>query len=279
MDVETLILNLIQMFVIAFGAYKSIRHIKDKGSSVVLIFFVYALLCYFLGDLYYLATEIIRPDVRIPFGVDCIADMGVNLLLASLLNAVFNDKNENVTLEIIHSVIYAIAITILWIVWAGEWTKDILGGIYFGYFLFVGIVSLKKSHAFPKKRRVALNVMAFTVLVMHYITIFVPEDVASYYVNAVYIIMFIGIVWLAIIAVISLVKTIKSDDRDVAKQAVAVGFIMLIWSLNTLYTSDSVMYYIADVACTLALLIIIYAVTSLEEKRPKILVERRANRS
>ena len=279
MDVMTLITNLIQMIVLGFGVYKAVRHMKGKGGSIVLIFFVYAIICYFLCDLYTIATEAIMPNTRIPFGVDAVAEMGECLLMASLLNAIFRENEERLFLETVFSIIYSLAMTALWIAWSGEWTKDILGGFYFGYFIYTVVISLKKSHALSRKLRILLGVLAFAIIAAHSLVFFVPEDYEELVNNLAYVLMFIGIVWLITVAIVYLVKAIRGDSRDEAKKAVAIGFFALIWTMNTLYMSDGVMYYVADFTCSLSLLIIVYDVITLEEKKPKVLVERRARRS
>ena len=68
-------------------------------------------------------------------------------------------------------------------------------------------------------------------------------------------------------------------SRDEAKKAVATGFFALIWTMNTMFMSADIMYTIAEFICSLSLLIIVYDVITLEEKKPKVIVERRANRS
>ena len=279
MDVMTLITNLIQMVVLGFGMYEAVKHMKGKGGSIVLIFFIYAIICYFLCDLYTIATEAIMPNTRLPFGVDAVAEMGECLLMASLLNAVFRESNENLLIETMLSIIFSAAMTALWIAWSGEWTKDILGGVYFGYFIYIGVISLKKSHAFSKKSGVILGVLAYTVIAAHTLVFFVPSDYEEITNNVAYVLMFSGIVWLTIVAIIYLVKAVRGDSRDEAKKAVSTGFFALIWTMNTMFMSADIMYTIAEFICSLSLLIIVYDVITLEEKKPKVIVERRANRS
>ena len=127
-----------------------------------------------------------------------------------------------------------------------------------------------------------LSVVLALVMIMSALSVLTLVSFADYEEitnNVAYVLMFSGIVWLTIVAIIYLVKAVRGDSRDEAKKAVATGFFALIWTMNTMFMSADIMYTIAEFICSLSLLIIVYDVITLEEKKPKVIVERRANRS
>ena len=273
MNLETLytLLNIFQVSVLAFVLWRLILRMKTGSFTMVSVFYLYALILFVLSDIYWLVHGLLRPEVRIPFGANEIGEIGIFLMYSSLLNAVFKKEEHFKELlgATILSVIFSAAVIALWIGWTGEWVKDILSGLAFGYFTCTVINSLIISRAFDKKRLSILGILAFVLVGLQGAIFAVPDNIGKILDISCYCIMFGGMVWLFICVFKSLRKAYRSTgggmDENIKKKALALSFLLNLWLQNTLYMSNEYVYTAVFVVISINVFIGYFAVATYED--------------
>ncbi len=265
MEVFSLVDCIIQMVVLSAAIVAVIHQLNRRGSSVVLGFFLYALICWLLGDIYYTAMSVLKPDVRIPFGVGEIADMGVFSLMATMLYEAFRPQKVKAAFELFLTVIFSLSMIVLWIAWSGEWIKDIVGGIPYGFYMCIVILSAKKSGAFRSWEQCAIGFSAFTVLTCQSLVFFLPKPYSVIVDDIAYGIMIVGIVCLLIKNARMLRKGLAEQTPEAARAALATACFSFIWILNCMYGSYEPLYTAEDLTYTIMAVIATRAVILTDE--------------
>ncbi|MBO7630767.1 MAG: hypothetical protein J6S78_00370, partial [Lachnospiraceae bacterium] len=174
-DPLTLGLNILQVSALAFSIVMIVRWLRYRGNSVVLGFLLYAYVCIFISDIYWNAMVILKPELRIPFAASEIADMGASLFLAAMLGEVFQNYRVKIGWETVLTALHGLISIFFWTVWAGEWFKNIIGGIPFVYYLFVVVWSAKKIQAFSNFEKIAITAGIYLLNILQGIGLFVPD--------------------------------------------------------------------------------------------------------
>ena len=71
--------TLLQIAVVAFAFIRIVPQMRRSGKSVILVFFLYALICLLLSDIYWISLSVVHPDERLPFSISDVADIGEQL--------------------------------------------------------------------------------------------------------------------------------------------------------------------------------------------------------
>ena len=275
MNLETFytILNLIQVSVLAFVLWRLILRMKTGSFTMVSVFYLYALILFMLSDIYWLVHGLLRPDVRIPFGANEIGEIGIYLMYSSLLNAAF--KEEERLKELLGATvltgIFSLAVIALWIGWTGEWVKDILSGLAFGYFACSSVRAVIISKAFDRKRLSVFGIMAFVLIGLQGAIFAVPEAAGNVLDIMCYCIMFAGTVWLLINAVKTVRKAYRisdsgSTDDNIKKKPLAASFVFCLWIQNALYMSSEYVYTVIFVIITFNVFLMYFSVAIYEDE-------------
>ena len=247
-----------------------IVHLIRRGShskySIVTVFFIYGIVCLLLSDTYWLVHGLLRSDNRIPFSVNEIGEMGTDLLFASMLGAVFKGRFAKPGLETLLTALFMLAATALWIGWTGEWVKDILSGIVFGFFACSTVRALKCSGALSKTERRLLPVLAFLLAAMQGMTFAFPGTVGKIFDILCYVLMFAVIVLLLPKTVKAVRKAFAGRDTETSLQCAALSFFSFAWTLNTMYMSSEPMYYVAWSVSTLLLPVMMFSMYTVESE-------------
>ncbi|MCR5686044.1 MAG: hypothetical protein K6G81_11640 [Lachnospiraceae bacterium] len=205
MDIVSLIMNILQITAVGFIIFTVIRRLHIRKSSIILGFFLYAVICTMLSDLYWIALEVLKPGVRLPYGVNEIAEMGESLLFAALLSTVFGLRRVRAGMEVLLTVLFSLGSMALWIAWNGEWIKDIVGAIPYCYLMCVTVMSLKKTAALTKREAVLAGSTAFLIIAVFGIQLFLLETLAGMILDtAGSLLAFSGVIWISLKSIRSL---------------------------------------------------------------------------
>lgn len=238
---------------------------------MVSVFYLYALILVLLSDIYWFVHGLLRPDVRIPFGANEIGEIGIFLMYSSLLNAVFkkDERFRGLWGATSLAAIFSLSVIGLWIGWTGEWVKDILSGVAFGYFICTTVRSLIISQAFDKKRLSILGVVAFVLIGLQGAIFAVPDSIGKIFDISCYCIMFGGMVWLFICTFKTLKKAYGSTDgnmdENIKKKSLALSFLFSLWVLNTLYMSNEYVYTVVFFIVSFNVIIVYFSVAIYED--------------
>lgn len=275
MNLETVytLLNILQVSILTFVLWRLVLRMKTGSFTMVSVFYLYALILFLLSDIYWLVHGLLRPDVRIPFGANEIGEIGIYLMYSSLLNAVF--KKEERFKELLGATIlagiFSLAVIALWIGWTGEWVKDILSGLAFGYFACTTIRALIISKAFDKKRLSVLGVMAFVLLGLQGMIFVLPEAVGNVLDIMCYCIMFAGMIWLFVFCIKVIRRAYSSGDgnsagENIKKKSLAVSFLFSLWIQNALYMSNEYVYTAIFIIVSFSVIIMYLSVALYEDE-------------
>ena len=130
------ITTIIHILVSFITLIASINAIINGSRNIKIIFYTFALVCILLSDTYWFTYDMLRPDIRMPFAANEIAEWAMFISLGKLFSTSKDIFHKSAVKEIICSVIFVIANVCLWMYWTGEYIQDILTGITIIYFLF-----------------------------------------------------------------------------------------------------------------------------------------------
>ena len=265
MDTFSLIDTILQIVVLAFSAYIVVSRMSNRGSSVVLGFFLYALICMLLSDLHWAVLIALKPDYRVPFSVGEIADMGAFLLLATMLNEAFREVKAKTGFVLFLSVVFSLSVIALWIGWAGEWVKNIVGGIAFGYFMCIVVVAVEKSAVLKPFEEVLVGMSAYVLVVVQSSIFVLPEGTNKKVDILCYCLMGISCVLFVIKCMIVFRKALRERTSSNARAALAFASLCIVWIQNTMYSSEEPFYTIVDLLLTFMILVLLMSVLLVDD--------------
>ena len=184
MGIMDLIRNLdtiIQIIVVAILICLIYRQLQAGKPFMPMVLFMFSMGAYLVSDLYWIAHIILKPGVRVPYDANEIGGSGMFLLLTSTVLAVLRERKLTVSArkrKIILGELAAAAFTViniaLWIGWSGEWLKDILTGMVFGYFLCAVVRSMLLTDALSTREWAVFSANCLLLLFMQAAIFHVP---------------------------------------------------------------------------------------------------------
>ena len=256
-------------FVVAFAVIKIVPQMRRSGNSVVLVFLLYAFICLLLSDIYWISLGVVHPDERLPFSISDVADIGEQLMLASALGVIFRGIKCKKRLELFLTIVASIGLIVLWVVWTDEWTKNILGGISYGYLIFMVVLAAKKTNAFRRREAIVVWCVSFVCLVISYPLRW--ELVESQLIQSIffYTPMLILTIWFFYKSIVAARVILKTGENRMenARRAIAVSASTLIWIRCSAYVSDGLPFTVFDIANTLIIPFILFSVLYYERVR------------
>ena len=208
--------------------------------SMAPVFFTFALVSGLMSSLYWLAYDLLRPEVRMPFAANEFGEMGLFLLVAASLNAVFRSRFSAARREMLCTAFFVAASTLFWFLWSGEWVEDIMTGLCFGYFLCVCARSLKLSRALSRREWVLLAGLAALLLVLQGLTFLLPAPWSAAADYCAYAVMFTVLIY----GFIKLLRAVLRGGNPRGQFALAAS--VWAWSISTMYMSADPFYLVAQ---------------------------------
>ena len=244
--IQDIVFTTIQMLVIIGVNIFSVKMMTAFRNRLIPIFFTFAMFSYLLSDLYYVVYEILRPDTRMPFAVDEIADLATLLLLAAVLEVLPGIKGKLIPKALIFSILFIGGSIILWIAWSGEWMQDIVFGIPYIYLLYLLLKGLILSKPFTNKEWIVSLSVSTIALLVQLATLCTDGILKKVLEYGCYVLMYVMTGWLFIKVIAEL------KDKNSNWKSVYLSFTLFLCTLLVLYSSDGLFYSIATVLCTLA---------------------------
>ena len=208
-----------------------------------------------MSEVYYFAYNFLIPDTRMPFAANEIAEASMILLLCAVLETTLGkDRKFNIGAFIFSTVFIGVNIAI-WILWAGEWAKNIIFGLPYIYFLYLLIVGVVKTKAVSNKEIIIAIILSICILAGEAIALGMNDTLRSIIEISCYPFMYI--LWIFI-----LVKTIKTLRKEDKKQgeSIYLSFTLHIWTMLLMFMSADIFYNIANIMyiCVLPLMYIAF---------------------
>ena len=260
MSIET-ILELFHIAVSLAVLVGCVRTIRHGERYLPLIFFSFSIACFVLSGFYWMAYMLLRPDTRMPFAANEIAEWAIFLLLGEALRTGAPGKHIRVNGEVILAALFTAANTMLWIAWSGEWIQDILTGLTVGYFICSIVSRMKLENAISEIEWRGFELICLLLVGAQTATFFVLENIKSKLDGLCYFLLFAVSAWLAFKAIQIVWK------KESPRKFVCMTFAFFAWELIAMYMSGSPFYEIAYVVCSICLPFMMYSL--IKEVRAK----------
>ena len=114
----------------------SVRLIRDSGRSLTAVFLAFFYVLMLLSGLYWVIYDLMRPETRMPFAANEIAEASMFLMLAAALDASPRHGLLFARRQAVGALAFAACNVALWIGWSGEWLQDIFVGAAFAFCLY-----------------------------------------------------------------------------------------------------------------------------------------------
>ncbi len=254
MSFETVFGNIISIFSLIVTVsiiILSVKKLAETKNKVLSVFFTFAMVSYFMSEVYYFAYNFLIPDTRMPFAANEIAEASMILLLCAVLEtALGKDKKINIPAALFSTVFIGINMA-LWIMWAGEWIKNIIFGLPYIYFLYLLIKGVMKTKAASSKEIITATVLSICVMAGEAIAIFLNDTVRPIVETGCYPFMYI--LWILIC--IKTIATLRKEDKNQG-EAIYLSFTLHIWTMLLMFMSGGIFFNIANILymCVLPLM-------------------------
>ncbi|MBR5708925.1 MAG: hypothetical protein IKX41_06030 [Oscillospiraceae bacterium] len=241
--------NIVQIAALVVICARTYRRLDRREKYLPTILFLFGMVALMLSELYWLVHGLIRPDFRFPYSSSEISQDGGLLLLAAALVALLGRSRKKMLAVTVGAVCFTLINIALWILWSGEWFKDIFDGIFFTYYVVVVARSIKRTGGLYKREWKCLVLVGAALMAGETLWSFVPEqtqimaDVFNYSVIIAVFLFF-------------LVKIIISLRRgDAPARSLCLAYGGFTWSLFSMYMSADPYYLVPFVGSTVMMVL------------------------
>ncbi len=246
--------NLLQVLVLLGLLIVCFRYARHTEENLWLIFTALSFATLMLSTLYYLAHTYLREGMRVPFAANDIADFGSFLLFSTALRSALGLPRRGMAGVTAAAAIFAAANVCLWIGWSGEWVRDILGGLSFGWFLCVCIRSVYFTGALGRRGRAALWAVSAVLTALQTAIFFVPAALKGPMDWGATALMGAAELWL----LMRILPALRPERS--AEAALSLTFTGYCWNCVCMYMSAGIPYDVFANLMSLHLLLILLAV-------------------
>ncbi|MCR5418238.1 MAG: hypothetical protein K6E84_04910 [Lachnospiraceae bacterium] len=228
-----------------------IRLIKQDVRAVPVIFFGFGSLCILFSSLYWIVYALLRPDVRMPFAANEIAEWAIFLSFGASLKAASEPGGRASRREILSVILFIVANVALWIAWSGEWLQDIATGIVFGYYVAALAVRMNRTEAVSLPVRRLWGLVCILLVAGQAATFFTQPPLKDGLDLFCYALLLLTELYLVIKAVGSL----SQKKTEVGTDSMSLSFAVHAWGTVFLYMSADAFYTIAGFFVSLGYLL------------------------
>ena len=100
---------MIQIVVLLIAFWGILRMIFSDDKNIKAIFFAFAIVALLLSDIYWLAYDILRPDSRMPFAANEIAEWAMFISLGAILASDIKAYGVDARKEVFFSILFVIS--------------------------------------------------------------------------------------------------------------------------------------------------------------------------
>ena len=254
MSFETVFGNIISIFSLIVTVsiiILSVKKLAETKNKVLSVFFTFAMVSYFMSEVYYFAYNFLIPDTRMPFAANEIAEASMILLLCAVLETTIGRERKFDIGAFIFSTVFIGVNIALWILWAGEWAKNIIFGLPYIYFLYLLIKGVMKTKAASGKEIIIAVVLSTAILAGEAIAPAMNDTVRPIIEISCYPLMYI--LWILIC--VKTIATLRKENKNQG-EAIFLSFTLHIWTMLLMFMSADIFYNIANIMyiCVLPLM-------------------------
>ncbi len=231
-----MISDAVQVLVLLMIVVGYFRFARRTENNLCLIFAALSTATLMISTLYYVTHSFLREGMRVPFAANDIADFGTFLLMSAALRSFLGTGRGRFRGVMLGAAAFAVANTVLWICWSGEWVRDILGGLSFGYFICVCIRSVYLTEAMGRRERVFMWVLCAVLVAVQAAVLLTPEPLCRVLDTAGYVLLSLADALLMIRILLSF-RAGRSSDA-----ALSLSYTGFCWNAVAMYMSAGVFY-------------------------------------
>lgn len=226
-----------------------VQRILRGEQATPLVFFAFSMASLLMSDCYWLVHKVMLPDVyRVPFAAETFGENAAFLLLAaSLASAVQEFRKPLQSWALAGTVLFMTANIVLWIVWSGEWLRNIIGGVTFGYCVCLIVRTLKEREVFSRNEWVFIGCVGVVLLAIETVWTFSPEQIQTKLDVVAWLLMLCGVVFF-FFRVFRAIRN-KKYSRSLMPLATA----SFLWNSACMYMCEEPSYSILSILVTLTI--------------------------
>lgn len=247
-----IILILIQIMVLVPVIIMFVRISGRSRNKLLPVFFTFSMICFLLSDIYWIVYNYLRPDTRAPISANEIAECATLLLLSATLENLIRKtgtKNKYAVAGFVYSLLFIGTNIALWIIWSGEWAKDIIFGIPYIYLMYLLIDGILKTNAMDLKHSLTVLILSLAILSMLLADVLLHGTAYDIATKASYVCSYIILIY----TIGKCIGFIKREDGGTRAVLMSVGAFE--WSLLITYMSAGVFYIIAASTVTITIVL------------------------
>lgn len=248
MTLEVLV-NSIQSATVIWCFWRIMKKADRRAPSMVVIFFLFSCISLFINNIYWVVYDLMAADIRMPFAANEFGEMAIFLLFTSALTSAIPDTGESCVKEYAATILFTIASVALWIGWSGEWIQDILGGLWYGYFLCMTVRTVKQTGVLSDTEKRVFAIASACLLIGEGTIFFVPEAIGKPLDLFCYVLMYTCGLYLIFRSVTGL------SQKRRAEQCMSLVAAALAWNTSCLYMSADGWYLFGLLADTVILVL------------------------
>lgn len=246
------ILNTIQIVILLIILAGCVKLFGGENFSIAAVFFLFGIFSLMIVDLYWIAYDLLKPEVRMPFAANEFGEAAMLLLFGASIKTVFEGKLIREIHVLAVSVFFIASSTGLWIAWSGEWLEDIITGLSFGYFFCVTVMAMRTADVFGRMEWIAAGSCAMLLILFQTSIFFVPEILKKPIDTGCYIFMF------AILSILlgRCIQSMKAGETG--EKVLALSYGCYAWAVSTMYMSSGG-WYVAALCAETAGVVLMFA--------------------
>ena len=228
----------------------TLRLLASEKRDARTVLFAFAVASVLLSNLYWLAYDILRPGMRMPFAANEIGEWALFLLLGAAVRT--QPEVPSAKREVFCAALFTAANVALWIAWSGEWIQDIITGIVVAYFFSKIIKHIKQTGALSSFAWKILGMICVLVIAANTATFFADYALKKIYEMSVCFLMLSADLYF-------MIRTVLSLKRKETGVPVSHAFASMGWNVLFLYMSEGVIYNMVNVFCSVSFLLMFLA--------------------
>lgn len=263
MGAFTIIADVFDVVVLVAASIHLFSHVSEteRRSPAVMLGFAYTMQV--VSNLYWIAHEIMTKEAIYEFSAIDVASAGFYILFGASLAMVIGRRDKVEVRALLGSGIVALVQVAMWVVWAGSWFKNVLGGLPVWYATYYVILAVRETHALPKAGRIALQlgVVAITVVQLCAGALDLPTETASLLDTAG------GLICLAGVATIDILLYRSWQAGFTAEKTLALAFLGVLWAWSSMFLMFEPLYSVFLIIAVVQMAFAGRAVTGWVEQR------------
>lgn len=254
MGALTIIADVLEVVVLAGATLYLFSHAgaSERRSPAVMLGFAYAIM--FVSNLYWIAHELMTKEAIYEFSAIDVASAGFYILFGASLSMVVGRRERVDVVALVGSGVVAGAQIGCWVLWAGSWFKNVLGGLPAWYASYYVILAVRDTQATSKVRWSSLMAAALVVVVLQVWGFFSPGEIQPAFDAAG------GLVSLAGTVAIDLWLVRSWTAEGASQRTISLAFLAALWSWSAMFLMSDPFYSILLMVSTVQMVVAARAV-------------------